>query len=75
MNVNTRVCDSCIDTAADEGLDRNDEAANFCVEWGSELADHLCEEIELSGETRCNCGCHPLEKQRLRALTAKAGAG
>jgi len=73
MNEDTRVCETCLDAAADEGLARDREAAMFCTELGDELADHLCEEIELDGETRCMCSCHQLAKQALRREATKIG--
>ncbi len=74
MNQNVRVCDSCLDAAADEGLARDHEAAMFCIELGDELADHLCEEIECDGIARCSCSCHESAKQALRShATARGG--
>lgn len=73
MNEDTRVCETCLDAAAEEGLAREHEAAMFCTELGSELSDHLCEEIELSGETRCMCTCHEPAKQALRRESIASG--
>jgi len=73
MNEDTRVCETCLDAAAEEGLAPHDEATMFCMELGSELADHLCEEIELGVGTRCMCGCHQPAKQALRSESITFG--
>lgn len=72
MNADPRVCESCLEAATDEGLS-DDEAAAFCMELGSELSDHLCEEIELQGEVRCMCSCHQPTKHSLRHDSVASG--
>lgn len=61
-----RVCETCLDWALEEGLAAEDECAILCQTLGDEIADHLCEEIETAGATRCGCACHHREKARLR---------
>jgi len=63
------VCDDCVNKAYDQGVEGYDEQVSTMMSIGAELPDHLCEELELDGEIRCDCGCHGREKQRLR--TAK----
>lgn len=73
--MDTRVCEMCLDAAAEEALASPDEYELLCVTLGSEIADHLCEEIENEGYTRCKCACHPSEKRDLRdAVVATGGA-
>ena len=62
-------CESCISEISDEieypGLDETSQL-NALVEWGDEIADHLCDEIETAGEVRCDCSCKPTAKASLR---------
>ena len=67
------VCESCLD-AADETefsgatafmLDE-DEKILIMREFGNEVADHLCDEIESDGDIRCGCGCKRKGKRQLR---------
>lgn len=73
LNSNARVCDLCLDAATEELLAAADERELLCIMFGSEIGDHLCEEIETDGVTRCSCSCHEPEKQALRSQ-AKASA-
>lgn len=66
MNANTTVCEMCLESAAEEAMASEDECELLCVMLGSEIGDHLCEEIENDGATRCRCACHPAAKQALR---------
>ena len=64
------LCDSCLDAGDDEfGLNTDlfyDELDIVLREFGGELADHLCDELETDGEIRCGCGCHWERKAELR---------
>lgn len=73
MNANTGVCEMCLQSAAEEAMAPEDECELLCVTLGSEIGDHMCEEIENEGATRCKCSCHVAAKQLLRA-TAKGDA-
>lgn len=71
MNTPTRVCDDCLQSAAEEALTPIEECELLCTELGGEIADHLCAEIELNGEIRCACACHWSVKQTIRNATAR----
>ena len=62
------LCDSCLNAADDESIYplEDDEYATVLREFGGEIADHLCDEIETDGEIRCGCGCHWKRKGELR---------
>ncbi len=66
MNANTTVCEMCLQAGAEEAIARPDECDLLCVMFGSEIGDHLCEEIENDGGMRCGCSCHESIKQLLR---------
>jgi hypothetical protein len=52
----TRICDSCMDAAQDEGA-QNLEAIRFlCIEVGADINDHSCEAHQEG--RRCDCACH-----------------
>lgn len=75
MDKPARVCELCTEAATEEALAAPDEVELLCRELGADIADHLCEEIELAGETACLCACHPGEKQKLRQkFAAEAGS-
>lgn len=61
------VCDDCLTAAYDEGIEDGAEQASTMISIGAEWPDHLCVELELEGEIKCDCGCHGKEKRRLRA--------
>jgi len=71
LNTQSRVCDDCLQSAAEEALAPIEECELLCTELGSEIADHLCEEIELNGEIRCDCACHRSVKQTIRNAAAR----
>jgi|CXWL01.1.fsa_nt_gi hypothetical protein len=73
MSQTTRVCDDCLQSAADESLAPAEECDLLCLELGSEIADHLCEEIELDGAVRCDCACHQSVKRKLRVAAPVSG--
>jgi hypothetical protein len=76
VNANARVCEMCLASAAEEAMAAEDECELLCVTLGSEIGDHLCEEIENDGDTRCGCSCHQPQKHMLRgARIAEGGAG
>lgn len=64
--VGDEVCDECLLVAYDEGL-QGEEQDLMMVDLGSELADHLCDEIETDGEMRCGCSCKQGAKRQLRS--------
>ena len=51
------VCDSCINEAYDRGFEGYLTQAHCMVEFGLDMADHLCDEVETDGEIKCQCGC------------------
>lgn len=71
MNATSRVCETCLAWANEEELAPEDECELLCVTLGDEIADHLCEEIENAGATRCDCACHPNEKRSFRTATVQ----
>jgi hypothetical protein len=66
LNANARVCEMCLQSAAEEAMAAEDECELLCITLGSEIGDHLCEEIESDGATRCGCSCHESAKRLLR---------
>ncbi len=73
MSQTTHVCDDCLQSAADEALAPIEECGLLCLELGGEIADHLCEEIELDGAIRCDCVCHQAVKRKLRSAATVSG--
>lgn len=73
MNADIEVCETCQLAASEEGMAAPDEVELLCLELGGEIADHLCEEIELQGQQRCGCGCHQPAKDTLRHATSNIG--
>lgn len=63
MTVTTRrtkrlsVCDSCLTAAYDEGATDRQTQRTICIEFGADIADHLCDAVEEPG-TKCACACH-----------------
>ncbi|KKL83413.1 hypothetical protein LCGC14_1974970 [marine sediment metagenome] len=51
------VCDLCINEAYDQGFEGYLAQAHCMVEFGLDMADHLCDEVETEGEIKCQCGC------------------
>lgn len=66
MNGNARVCEMCLEAASEEAMAEASEYELLCVTLGSEIGDHLCEEIEIEGVTRCRCSCQESTKVALR---------
>ncbi len=54
----TKVCDSCIDAFEDEGFPMDEFDNSAGADIGFMLPDHLCEQIESSGYTKCSCSGH-----------------
>jgi hypothetical protein len=73
MDQQPRVCESCLDAAAEEALASPEDCELLCLTLGSDIADHLCEEIELAGALRCSCLCHGRAKAQLRQ-SVRAGS-
>lgn len=66
MNKMTTVCDRCLQSAAEESGGQPADCTLACTASGDDLADHVCEEIESEGVTKCACACHAWEKRDLR---------
>jgi hypothetical protein len=60
------VCDYCLEEAFDMGASDIQEAVGAMQELGDDLPDHLCDEIEQAGLTRCACACKGDSKKRIR---------
>jgi hypothetical protein len=61
------ICAGCLALYEEEGLDISTTGMlEMLAVLGEELPDHLCDELEEGGRTRCRCGCHPLEKKKQR---------
>ena len=57
----TKVCDTCVNAAADEVGGPGEEMELYtevCLMLGADIADHLCDETESDGGVRCDCPCH-----------------
>ena len=52
----SQVCDSCCDSAYDDGVEA-DLQSTVMREFGGEMSDHLCDEVESNGDIKCGCGC------------------
>ena len=46
VQLNVSVCEMCLQSAGEEAMAAPDECELLCVTLGSEIGDHLCEEIE-----------------------------
>jgi hypothetical protein len=76
LNAKIRVCEMCLQAGSEEAMAPKDECELLCVMFGDEIGDHLCEEIENDGATRCSCTCHESAKQALRGEgDAEGGVG
>ncbi len=73
LNASLDVCEMCLQAASEEALAEIDECELLCVTLGSEIGDHLCEEIENEGATCCRCSCHRSAKNRLRGTALTEG--
>jgi hypothetical protein len=51
-----QVCDSCLATAAEQGVPDRETQAMLMMEMGGEVEDHRCDAVEVPG-TPCRCGC------------------
>ena len=51
------ICESCVDAFIDEGLDEDCPIDLFPLDLGMDIADHLCDEVEIGGEIKCDCAC------------------
>lgn len=62
-----QVCDDCLNCAYDNAPVSNHELQiRTATQLGDILEDHLCEEIETNGETRCDCACKRAKKKLIR---------
>ena len=50
-------CESCLDAAYDEGAEDVDDAELLLAELGADIADHLCDNVEVGLEAECKCPC------------------
>ena len=66
IQIETHVCDDCLNIAYDNGIKGYEEQAKAMIELGFIVEDHLCDEIETEGEIKCDCSCKPKAKARLR---------
>lgn len=63
------ICESCAEVELDF-----DPSTELCAEdieavlrdYGNEVEDHLCDEIESDGDIRCGCECKGKRKAELR---------
>jgi len=54
----SRVCDSCLAAAEEEGIPDRESQAMVMSEMGGDLADHLCDQVEAPDlGLRCLCAC------------------
>jgi hypothetical protein len=62
------VCDTCVESAEEDGAWGMDDGdiATILRDMGSEISDHLCDEIETDGEAKCGCSCKRRLKRQLR---------
>lgn len=75
VHSNMSVCEMCLQSAEEEAMAEPDECELLCVTLGSEIGDHLCEEIENDDQTRCRCACHESVKRVMRGHTLAEGGG
>ena len=64
----TEICGACIDAFQEDlGMIARDatreEVGMFLVEMGGDIADHICDRIEIPG-TRCDCACGSRRRRR-----------
>ena len=52
----TRICDSCMDAAQDQGAQNLDAIRFLCIHIGADITDHTCEAHQEG--RRCDCACH-----------------
>lgn len=52
----TRICDSCMDAAQDEGAQNLETIRFLCLEMGADITDHDCEARQEG--RHCDCACH-----------------
>lgn len=53
-----KVCDSCIEAAAEHGVPDRETQALVMVELGADLEDHVCDQVEARDlNIKCTCGC------------------
>ena len=56
------ICESC----AEVELDCAEDIEAVLRDYGNEVEDHLCDEIESDGDIRCGCECKGKRKAELR---------
>ena len=52
-----KVCDSCLECAADQGIEDRESQEMVMVELGADLEDHICDAVEAPGTVK-GCACH-----------------
>lgn len=61
------ICEACLAAYEEEGIDlENSQALAMAAYFGSDLPDHLCDEIEEGQGPRCDCACSLPEKKKQR---------
>ena len=54
-----RVCDSCMDSAYEEGVSEDDPQGDLVMlEVGDIFGDHFCDQRETDGAIKCRCACN-----------------
>ena len=54
------VCDPCFEAGVEEtGVDEEEEEVvlSFLQKMGADIADHLCDNVEVGMEAKCQCPC------------------
>ena len=55
------MCDSCLTCAYNQGIPDRETQTLLMMEMGSEVEDHLCDQVEdpnLGFQCRCGCRAH-----------------
>ena len=58
QTVRAKICDSCLEAAADYGIPDRPSQELLMVELGADIADHLCDQVEARDlGIKCTCAC------------------
>ena len=60
----SRVCDDCLNIAYDNHIPPPDPAQTM-IDYGADMADHICCAVEEPDLIDCACGCER-ERERIR---------
>jgi len=58
------VCESCIAVADEEmapDISSLRGMSNLMIQWGADIDDHICDQLESGGDIQCRCACHPMK--------------